>query len=46
MSLEIDCAEKSIMTSEFKFTEFGFINHIEITLHFTGTRSDQQRSPA
>lgn len=46
MSLEIDCAEKSIMTSEFKFTEFGFINYIEITLHFTGTRSDQQRSPA
>lgn len=45
LSLEIDCAEESVMTWKFKFTEFCFINYVEITQHFTGTRSDWQRWP-
>lgn len=30
MTLEIECAEESVMTPKFKFAEFCFINYIEI----------------
>lgn len=43
MSLEMECAEQSIVTLKFKFTEFCFTNYVEIIEHFTGTRSHQQK---